>query len=228
MKSDVLTILEAAYTPSDTLDGWIQGTLDALGPHLSLGAGVIGHPFVVRDGNLHPGSFRATEDAAGQREQASRTILGVLEAPPSAFKSELLRRMYPLTPTAGWQSEFAGLVFRALNERTSSFAGDAFGLVASEPSGHGCLFFAGAKKRSPLPAATRAMWTRVTAHLAMGYRLAREPDAEPEAVLSPAGKLVHAEAPASGGEEREALSRAARAMDRARGRLRRVDLDEAL
>lgn len=49
-----------------------------------------------------------------------------------------------------------------------------------------------------------------------------------DAVLEPAGKVAHAEGDAKAASAREALARAAVAVDRARGKLRRQDNDEAI
>jgi DNA-binding CsgD family transcriptional regulator len=71
----------------------------------------------------------------------------------------------------------------------------------------------------------RSRWGRVSAHLAAALRLRIE-RAEPEAVLEPGGKLVHAETPAQGSGK--SLRAAAVAIDRARGKLRRTEPDEAM
>ena len=75
----------------------------------------------------------------------------------------------------------------------------------------------------------RELWTRFAAHLGTALRLRRSkreasPDTAP-AVLSPSGRLEHgnAEAVAAG----TSLAGAAKAIDRARGKLRRLDPDAA-
>jgi DNA-binding NarL/FixJ family response regulator len=78
-----------------------------------------------------------------------------------------------------------------------------------------------------------ATWTRIAAHIAAGARLRAVADAntpsmeEADAVLSPSGALEHARPPAQSREAREALRRAARAIDRARTKSR-SDEDAAL
>jgi DNA-binding CsgD family transcriptional regulator len=52
--------------------------------------------------------------------------------------------------------------------------------------------------------------------------------AEPEAILDATGKVHEANGEATRTEQRAALQQAARAMDRARGRLRRTDPEESL
>jgi DNA-binding CsgD family transcriptional regulator len=60
-----------------------------------------------------------------------------------------------------------------------------------------------------------------------GYRLARERDAKAEAVLDPGGKVLHRESEVTR-DDASTLSDAAKGIDRARGRLRRVDPERAL
>jgi DNA-binding CsgD family transcriptional regulator len=76
-----------------------------------------------------------------------------------------------------------------------------------------------------------ASWSRIAAHLAAATRLRRRlarGGAAAECVLSPGGRVVHAEGPARRSASREALSHAVRAIDRACSRERRSDPDEVL
>jgi DNA-binding CsgD family transcriptional regulator len=114
--------------------------------------------------------------------------------------------------------------------------GDLRFVNATDPTHVGCMFL--------VPSATRIRWTPrethrwklVAAHIAAGLRVRRRlletpkyaPGAVPEAVLRPDGHLEHAETPAQGELARTVLQRSAAALDRARGRLRREDTDEAL
>ena len=81
-----------------------------------------------------------------------------------------------------------------------------------------------------LNAQERMRWSRLAAHLAAGMRLRRKlaEAVAPEAVLHPDGRVEHAEAAAQPKAAREVLRSAARAVDRARSRLRREDPDAAL
>jgi len=84
---------------------------------------------------------------------------------------------------------------------------------------------------------TASRWSRVATHLSAGFRVRRGLDAlsrrsnrDPlvgsEAILTPRGKVEHAEAPAAAA--RRALAEAALAVDRARGKQRKDDPDGAL
>jgi DNA-binding CsgD family transcriptional regulator len=76
------------------------------------------------------------------------------------------------------------------------------------------------------------VWSRLAVHLGTGLRLRDQQAAgrerEPVAILSPSGRVLHAEPDAQGRTIREELSASARIVDRARGKLRRVDPDEAV
>jgi DNA-binding CsgD family transcriptional regulator len=81
-----------------------------------------------------------------------------------------------------------------------------------------------------------ALLSRLATHIGAGLRLRRRLEAaeraqrvdEAEAILTPSGKLEHAAGPAQEKDARAALASATRAVDRARGKLRRADPDEAV
>jgi DNA-binding NarL/FixJ family response regulator len=107
-------------------------------------------------------------------------------------------------------------------------AEDALGLRANMTAESGVIFTThvapGFRIRN------RNLWTRFAAHLGSALRLRRLHDVlNPEsavAVLSPNGRLEHAEAEAAA-SARGDLAEAAKAMDRARGKLRRLDPENA-
>jgi DNA-binding NarL/FixJ family response regulator len=75
------------------------------------------------------------------------------------------------------------------------------------------------------------LWSRLAVHLGTGLRLRDRLAAhatEPDAILAPGGKLLHAERDAADKTSREDLAAATRTLDRVRGRLRRTDEDEAV
>lgn len=98
-----------------------------------------------------------------------------------------------------------------------------------DPSGAGVWFGAARKRRAALSDAMAVRCAHVATHLAIGWRARRlvagRPLATAEAVSSPDGRLLHAEAPAKTEEVRATLRRAVLALDRAR--LSRTPDDEA-
>jgi DNA-binding NarL/FixJ family response regulator len=105
---------------------------------------------------------------------------------------------------------------------------------AVNPDRSGCTIGVLTRAETPLARSTVTRWKRLSAHLAAGLRLrARlsaptKPSADGEAVLRPDGRVEHATGDAKATAARDALKAGARAVDRARGALRRRDADEAV
>ncbi|HEX4446126.1 MAG TPA: LuxR C-terminal-related transcriptional regulator, partial [Polyangiaceae bacterium] len=92
------------------------------------------------------------------------------------------------------------------------------------------------KKPEAFNQSTQASWRRVSAHIAAGLRLCTKMAAGPaalspetaEAVLTSSGRIEHATDTATPRAARDALQLGVRAIERARGPLRRSDPDEAI
>jgi DNA-binding CsgD family transcriptional regulator len=227
MYGDVLSIIEAAYAESANADEWLDGALAAMNAQLDQGGGVLARRFHVQPASIWQGPTRAIgvtpEDvAATDRAAAWLTDLPAPEAMAVA------RQMFPLAPVAVRLSQLIGpSMMTSLVTNYSRPVRDSLGVIAADPSGHGCVFFRiEDKPRLPSRRAT-ALWERIAAHLVTGYRLARERDGKAEAVLDPGGKVLHRASEVTR-DDASTLSDAAREIDRARGRLRRVDPERAL
>jgi len=115
----------------------------------------------------------------------------------------------------------------------TGFSGDVLIFNVADPSHKGCVFGAADFLPSPSALAHRAVWSRVAAHVAAGLRLRRRlkevdnRNTTTEAVLSPAGAVVHAEGPAKARGVRGILHDAVVTIERARGPMRRSDPDAA-
>jgi DNA-binding CsgD family transcriptional regulator len=107
---------------------------------------------------------------------------------------------------------------------------DAIGVITGDPSGVGCAFLFPKHAIGPVPKATGILWSRIAAHIAAGFRLRRAGarSAVAEAVLSPSGRIDHAEVAAQGASLRAALTDGAKRMGQARGALRRRNPSEAV
>jgi len=110
---------------------------------------------------------------------------------------------------------------------------DFYACCATNLDGHGILLAAATDGVASIPIRTRRLWSEVAAHLAAGVRLRNAlrgttPLDGAEAVVEPAGRLVHAEGPAREAGAQEALRQAAIAMDRARTRAGRADAERAV
>jgi DNA-binding CsgD family transcriptional regulator len=108
---------------------------------------------------------------------------------------------------------------------------DLIGMGTVDPNGRGVVLSAMLPKRESPTNAERERWRSVITHLAAAHRLRRalsEGGGEREAVLELDGRVTHAVGLARNRAARERLRRAVQQMDRARGRLRRTNVDEAL
>jgi DNA-binding NarL/FixJ family response regulator len=108
---------------------------------------------------------------------------------------------------------------------------------AVNPSRSGCMIGVLSKKAETFNRSTQASWRRVSAHIAAGLRLRTKMEkAGPaalstetaDAVLTTGGRIEHATDTAVPRAARDALQLGARAIERARGPLRRSDPDEAV
>lgn len=107
---------------------------------------------------------------------------------------------------------------------------DVLGIVGKNPDGTGVVFAAILQQPTVLTPWYARHWTRMATHLAAALRLRRalaeadSSDLGGEAVVEPSnGRLQHAIGPARSAGARAALQRAVRAIDKARGSLRRDD-----
>ncbi len=237
MARDVLEIIEAAYAESADPDAWLKQALAVIQPHLDRGTGVLAHRFAHRPGEFWRGATRGIG--------ADEALIPSLDVMLTARRGQtnegemlaFLRRVYPRAPVVSWVNRLIGKAWSAdfapaletmpADARAKLVASpDALGVIAGDPSGEGCIFFARGEG-ARLPHQTEALWRCIASHLVTGYRLARRSPAEPEAVLSPSGKVLHLRTDL-GREDAEPLTEATRAIDQARGRLRRTDPERAL
>jgi DNA-binding CsgD family transcriptional regulator len=227
MKLDVLSVVEAAYRIDQPEDEWVRGLMSAAQPLIDVGLGVYAYLFDASDpANLAVRSL----SLAGQGEGFElEPFLAALGQTPKEYVERSWR-----TRACGYASEVPG--FHELESVKNYFRprgiADIFAVSASDPTGNGCYLGAARPKIAKLGARERATWERVSAHLAAGFRLRRALPGSvtqgAEAVLSPNGKVEHAEPEASSNAAREELRAAVRRIDRARGKLRRIDPAEAV
>jgi DNA-binding CsgD family transcriptional regulator len=229
-KKDLVRILEAAYHVDLDEDAWLLGVALAVQPALDCGQGVIGWYYdATVPGELRTHGFlglgaekRTLERLRGNqgsvpkgRVPAGIPISFVSHAFGAACWRELISYNVRHTFQVGWKGVH---VFNA-----------------ADPTGYGCMLgAAGAKKQSIWGT---VVWGRLAAHIAAGLRIRRRLQklsgrwaqvSDGEAVLTPDGKIEHAEGPAKETRARSALRRAALAADRARGPLRRTDPAQAI
>jgi DNA-binding CsgD family transcriptional regulator len=227
MNGDVLSIIEAAYAESADADEWLGGALAAMHAQLDQGGGVLARRFHLQPASIWQGATRAVGVAPEDVAATDRAAAYLADLPgPEAMA--VARQMFPLAPVAARLSHLIGPSMMAnLVTNYSRPVTDSVGVVAADPSGHGCVFFRIEEKARPPSRRAIVLWERIAAHLVTGYRLARERHGKAEAVLDPGGKVLHREKEVTR-DDASTLSDAAKGIDRARGRLRRVDPERAL
>ena len=230
---DLVGVLEAAYVPAPSDEAWLGQLLEATRPLLDAGLGVMGFFY----GLSADGQMRVERPVMFGVPDGAKDALDAMSAhAPLAFAKKLYRE----TPSCATLSQRLGLGARLAKEPlyrellAPIGVGDFLSVAATDPSGDGCLVGAPLPSIRRVPRQDAAVWSRVAAHIAAGarLRLRKTPPTLTEgasAVLSVGGDLAHAEdALATTEEGKDALQRAARAMDRARGELRRRDPEEAI
>jgi DNA-binding NarL/FixJ family response regulator len=230
-RSDIIGVVERAYTLEGSDQEWLQGLVDAAHPLLEKGRGTWGCLLAVTPAvslDLRASAFRNM--GAAQSQDIPKLMLS---APPQVVGANYR----PFTVLSGTASEFGRGFVLSEHPGWRSLAHphrfcDARS-VAAMNDGYGCQI------SSCLPATEgstpkwKHVWNRVATHMAAGLRLRRELAQASvldgaEAVLSPTGRFEHAEQAARSSGARERLQRAAHNIERARGRLRRRDSDEAI
>lgn len=224
---DPVAIVEHAYQIGPDLEGWLQRLAEAVRPHLDCSFGT------------QAVLYRAVEDPRRPLEIAG---VGFAGAPPGmrAHLEDMISRTRPGDVKA-MLGQRPGLW--AFSELASDSYHQVLGDTAVQVDGgpvvdtrvafatdgrRWCLFAGGfSPRREKTPRSERRMWQQIVAHLTSSTRLMWElgqarPPSE-EAVLGPAGELLHAEGDARDRTARRQLQEAARAIDRARGSMRHTD-----
>lgn len=235
---DPVAILESAYRADTDVgdDGaWLARLVELTRPALDDGLGAAGFFYDVSN----PNDMRVWAPVlVGTPAGAMEALYAINAGAPA----DLARELYRPTATCATLSERFGLDARVLEQPlyrevlAPLGVRDFVSVSATDPTGVGCLIGAPLARVAHVGKRDAAVWNRIAAHIASGSRLrraraaARAKDASPsaEAILSPSGRIEHAEDAAKSREARDALSAAARDIDRARGRLRKTDPDEAL
>ena len=236
--SAMIDLAEASYDLDVTDSEWLLKVMEAGLPVLDHGLGVAGgiytRPLDGSEVTLHQ-----LHVAAGPQDFAIRQARMCAECP-----AEILRACtrpgicMTLSEAAGDKHAYA---LESWN-RHHDYAKDALGLSAVDPDGQGALIISPLSERTTLTGHVRHRWQMVGAHLTTGFRLRRalekaneNPTPEfdlphrAEALLDPTSfQVKEAVGVAQESEATAALHDAAVLIDRARGRMRKTDPDEAL
>jgi DNA-binding CsgD family transcriptional regulator len=239
MKVDCVRIIEAGYAPAASDEAWMAGVMEPFEP-LTRGMGVMSGIVDFDEGGPRVGNWvprGAVPEGLAPGWQAMYGYLG------QHFPDSLRNLLSPNPSVICWATERVSCLPGAALPAARELLGrarfkDALGVLAAEPSGPSFLVTVPYREEVTVPPRTLRQLARATAHLCSALRLRRRalasgdevgglaPDVE--AVLEPSGKLQHARHGAEGKAERESLSGIVRRVERARGRLRRTDPEEAL
>lgn len=229
-----LNVVEACYRVGSGLHEWLRGIVEASTPALEFGYGVGGQVF-QRDPNgdvrflaLEYGGNRPPECLAamfsGGALHLKREELDVLYSPtlgPFARMSDTFCERLGRNPFRS-SSSFTSIAEAGVCDFVAAYGigpeGRGYTLAASLPEGAD-----DGRWRADV-----ARWRRLRAHLLAAMRLHATSPREEDAVLTPAGRIVHAQCEARTVSAQDALRTAAMGVDRARTRRGRSDPDAAL
>ena len=230
MAADPISLIEAAYRLDEDELAWldhVRSAAVALLPARTVPASIA---FVYRAPSatsfkverVHADGLDGAAVATALERDAARD--------PQYLRESILSRPCDFVSAAPRSDQQEGWV--AVRAMLSVV--DGFAVNGLDASGLGVITLLLLKKRPALSAGLRDTLARVAAHLVAGLRInrrlgsvaARLDDAD--AVLSPSGDIAHATRTARTAESRASLRRAARALDKARGRMRRDDSERAV
>lgn len=218
---DFIDAIERAYDRSSTDEMvWLEGIVKAVHPAFNVGmAPTSSWFFDVEDPERHLNQVVSVGEVPYTREQYDR-----MRKAANAGPERIVYECDPFT-------RLSRVVGREVVERTVRAAemngGDSLGLRANLTPTNGVIF------TTLVPWSYRIrqrdLWMRFAAHVGAALRMRRlqgapSPDSA-VAVLTPRGKLEHATNETA--QAREELAGAAKDMDRARGKMRRLDPDAA-
>lgn len=229
MKSDFISIIEAAYTPAATEQAWLQGIADASKPCLDAGLGLNAYTYDATD----PQAFRVVSCAgAGATPMHAEAIEGIVRG----ADPRLITRLHVPGPPA----YFSQISSKIAREKIPGVAStrlrlvqhgtpDVLAIRGSDPSMRGCLITTYRSTSGRLSPAQARVLTCIGAHVASGWRL-RQSSSEPDradAVLDMHGRVLHAKSP-DAREHISQLHHAAVSRFRARSSLRTQDFAAAV
>jgi DNA-binding CsgD family transcriptional regulator len=225
---DVVSAVEAAYAIDRSADAWLEGLLAAVRPALDAGTGIVAYFYDVSARPIQPWGF------VGQYAMSEEEIVATLQSADSDY----VDNSYLVLPF-GAASEVPGFDRQPSFPRYMHRYGiyDAVAINALDATGIGCWIGALLPHLRTIRPAEREIWTRVSAHVAAALRLRRRldganlratPDQYADAIVSRRGAIEHLRHLSGLEASRAALAGAARAIERAKGRLRTTDPGQAL
>ena len=226
---DALTVVEAGYRWAEDEREWLKGIAEAAHA-FAVGAGVVTYTVDLANAAEIP-SFVAV-NASAEVEPRIRAFTRSLEL-------ETARQMYAPTEFVGNAvyrlRRLARARKKSIDKLARGYVVPAWALIGGDPREKSVVlvFPAVGDTVDPDQAFPRSrMLGLAAAHLGAATRLRRLASAtvdgeDTESILSPSGHVLHAVGEAKNQAQRESLVEAVVRRERARGRLRRTDPEEA-
>jgi DNA-binding CsgD family transcriptional regulator len=221
MQPNPIDVVERAYRLDGTEREWVEELARCLYPLLDGGMGLIAYVYdLTQPATVWWPQAVNLDLSPEHHEFVARTFLS---RPDDEIKSVHVTPA-PLD-TLGAVSRRAGFTFPITAiQQVGIF--DNFALRTIQPGPRGLVFSAFQHGPRHVDRRTKAMWARVSVHLAAALRM-RDTLNATEAILTPTGKLEHAEGDLKLPSARDRLRDAVKRQERARGRARREDPEGA-
>lgn len=215
---DLIAAIEAVYDRSSSEAVWLERLAHVVAPAFGSGSG---HPVSTFFYDLHPDTGIHIGDFASVGDEP--------------YTCTHFEKQHAEVDTAAhrlaYECDMFTLLSRAVGEKqartTIHAAGmrgeDSLGLRANITPTSGIILTTHVSRGFRIR--DRTMWTRLAAHVGAAARLRRTPCPAAPSVLTPSGKLEHGTTQTIAA--RADLATAAKSMDRARGKLRKIDPEAA-
>lgn len=218
-------MIEAAYRTDLTTEQWLTELASISLRHWQAAAGAFSaHAFVysITDQDTVEIESSVMVGKFSEHQQLFNSVPPNL--PPSYVRQTFARLPTAMATTSGDATaraqarEALATLYKPFGTR------DIFVVNGLDPTRRGVYVNAQVAEDTKLSRRQLATWTRVSAHLAAGYRLRRSTQpAGGEAIVTPSGRVEHAEEPAKSPLALHQLHEAAIAIDRARTKRQRAD-----
>ena len=239
VQSSAIDLIEFVYDLDVNDEGWVQSLLDVGLPLFDHGYGVVGTTYVRPNEGGMPFPTRFYQ-SSGPPDLIERVLTASTLSDQDTLRE--INRSGVVTTLSETVDRHADSV-APLEQFHEHLAGakDAIALTAVDPNGVGLSIFAPLPKVTKLSGRERQLWQMIGAHLVSGFRLRRGLDAagtslgedealprNAEAVLDPKTFTITDAIGRARQGSGDLLREAAIHIDRARGRLRRSDPENAL
>jgi len=221
MRRGSVELIEAAYSEIEDDAAWLREIACALQRE---NLGVCAYTYRINEeGMLRKGVVVEIDTPPGMVEAAMARI----ERMPASYVRATWATIPCATALRSGNAQTRAETKRAFETLKAYKLADIFVINGIDPTGHGVYLGTFSTQELALSRREQATGSRVAAHLAAAYRL-RRARTEPEAILTPSGRIEHAVEAATSATARTSLRDAALSMDRARSKRKRTNEAEAV